>query len=83
MGKPRGFVLGVAGAKRPLPPEAVIEHAKPLQGPKARRGRKQQEPLPVVITPEEPAIADGSAPVIELSTPAAPPPALQAPESES
>lgn len=31
MGKPIGITLGVVGAKTPLPPEAVIAHARPLQ----------------------------------------------------
>lgn len=73
MAKPVGITLGIVGAQKPLPPEAVIAHAKPLQveiteiaaeAPKPKRSRKVQVPEPTE------AIEPTSAPVIELSLPA-------------
>lgn len=72
MAKPIGITLGVVGAKAPLPPEAVLEHAKPLQveiteAPTepvtAKRSKKVQVPEPTE------AVEPTSAPVVELSLP--------------
>lgn len=77
MAKPLGIALGVVGAKAPLPPEAIIEHAKPLQESKPRRQRKTSQPEtpepspavePVVVCPMPVAVDAG--PTIELTVPA-------------
>lgn len=73
MAKPVGITLGVVGSPKPLPPEAVIAHAKPLQveiteipaePAKTKRSKKVQVPEPTE------AIEPTSAPVIELTLPA-------------
>jgi hypothetical protein len=72
MAKPIGITLGVVGAKAPLPPEAVLAHAKPLQveiteipdaPTKSKRSKKLQVPEPTE------AVEPTNAPVIELSLP--------------
>jgi hypothetical protein len=72
MAKPIGITLGIVGSKAPLPPEAVLEHAKPLQveiteipeAPvRSKRGKKVQVPKPAE------AIEPTTAPVIELNLP--------------
>jgi hypothetical protein len=72
MAKPIGITLGIVGSKAPLPPEAVLEHAKPLQVEitelpsepvKPKRGKKVQVPQPTE------AVEPTSAPVIELTLP--------------
>lgn len=73
MAKPIGITLGVAGTKTPLPPEAVLAHAKPLQVEvtelpakqvKSKRSKKVEVPQPPQA--DEPS----SGPVIELNLPA-------------
>jgi hypothetical protein len=72
MANPIGITLGVAGTKTPLPPEAVLAHAKPLQvevtelpAPpvRSKRSKKVQVPEPTE------AVEPTSAPVIELTLP--------------
>lgn len=72
MAKPIGITLGIVGAQKPLPPEAVMAHAKPLQveiteipaePAKPKRSKKVQVPQPTE------AVEPTSAPVIELNLP--------------
>ena len=37
MAKPLGIALGIVGSNTPIPPEAIIEHAKALQPPIAEK----------------------------------------------
>lgn len=75
MAKPIGITLGIVGAKAPLPPEAVLAHAKPLQveitelpaePAKPKRSRKVQLPEPIA------AVEPTGGHVIDLALPAEP-----------
>lgn len=72
MGKPIAIALGVVGVKTPLPPEAVLAHAKPLQTaavpqaeasaePSRRRGKRgAAAPQAPGLPPASASPADGS-----------------------
>lgn len=59
MAKPIGIALGVVGSKAPLPAEAVVAHAKPLQSPSPSRNRRRarnESGAFVADNPETPAV---------------------------